>query len=145
MNIKHIIFDLDGVLTDGKQYIDASGGKQLKAVSARDKLGLKRLIAQGYQITILTMDDWAGTKTWFEGIGCKFFVTHRKNLFPIDKESTIGVGDDRDDYQWLCKCAYSYTVSDADPDLQEKKDITVLSVKGGAGVVNYIENILKLL
>ena len=40
MNIKWIILDVDGVLTDGK-LIYTSAGEEIKEFSARDGLGLK--------------------------------------------------------------------------------------------------------
>jgi len=140
MTITHLIFDLDGVLTDGKQYIASAGNKLFKAVHARDKLALKKLISQGYRITILTMDDWPGARIWFEGIGCEFFVTDRKEEFQIDISNSLGVGDDGEDWKWLSMCAYPFCVKDADPLLKEL--VNMLPVKGGAGVVNYIQNFL---
>jgi len=138
--IEHIIFDLDGVLTDGKQHVNYKGQKVTKAFNARDKLAMKRLIARGMKITILTLDDWPGAKVWFENIGCEFVATKDKSQYPINSENSIGVGDDRDDWQWLSKCTYSFAVSDADPLL---KEITrALHCKGGKGVVNHIENFL---
>jgi 3-deoxy-D-manno-octulosonate 8-phosphate phosphatase (KDO 8-P phosphatase) len=138
-DIKHIVFDLDGVLTDGKQYITIYGNKKHKAVNARDKLGIKRLLAAGYTVTILTLDDWPGAKAWFERIGCNFVSIENKALYHV-KPGTLGVGDDRDDMEWLIKCDIALTVNDGDPFLQ--RQMKSLLVNGGCGVVNYIENYL---
>jgi len=140
-DIKHIVFDLDGVLTDGKQYITIYGNKKHKAVNARDKLGIKRLLSAGYTVTILTLDDWPGARAWFERIGCNFVAIENKALYHV-KPGTLGVGDDRDDYEWLFKCDGPFAVQDADPWLLNRIDILTLPVNGGCGVVNYVENFL---
>jgi len=51
--IKLIIFDVDGVLTDGGLYFDDSG-QELKAFHSRDGLGMKMLKSSGVEIGIIT-------------------------------------------------------------------------------------------
>ena len=53
MNIKWIILDVDGVLTDGK-LIYTSGGEEIKAFSARDGLGLAAAHKAGISLGIIT-------------------------------------------------------------------------------------------
>ncbi len=51
--IKLAVFDVDGVLTDGKLWYTADG-HELKAFNAHDGLGLKRLLANGVEVAIIT-------------------------------------------------------------------------------------------
>lgn len=136
--ITTLILDLDGVLTDGKQYIDKDGRKKFKAVNARDKMAIRRIIAKGYNVLILTMDDWPGAKEWFESIGCFFKVSKEKEKEDILFSKAIGCGDDISDYEWLKKCKFAYVPQDADFRLKFER----LKVNGGAGVVVELENIV---
>ena len=51
--IKLAIFDVDGVLTDGRLWY-AEDGHELKAFHVHDGLGLKRLRANGIEVAIIT-------------------------------------------------------------------------------------------
>jgi 3-deoxy-D-manno-octulosonate 8-phosphate phosphatase (KDO 8-P phosphatase) len=51
--IKLAIFDVDGVLTDGKLWF-SDDGRELKAFHVQDGLGLKRLMANGIEVAIIT-------------------------------------------------------------------------------------------
>jgi len=143
MKVKNIIIDLDGVLTDGKQYIDASGEKIMKAVHARDKLALRRLIASGYNVVVLTSDDWPGARFWFVNIGCEFAVAKEKHLQNINWQESIGIGDDFADLQWLEMCAMAFCPFDADPRLLDNAYIETLDSPGGGGVVCEVEAFLE--
>lgn len=51
--IKLVIFDVDGVLTDGSLYLNAEGG-EYKAFFCRDGHGMKMLKSAGVEIAILS-------------------------------------------------------------------------------------------
>ncbi len=51
--IKLAVFDVDGVLTDGKLWYTADG-HELKAFHVHDGLGLKRLLANGIEVAVIT-------------------------------------------------------------------------------------------
>jgi len=51
--VKLAVFDVDGVLTDGKLWYTADG-HELKAFSVLDGLGLKRLLANGIEVAVIT-------------------------------------------------------------------------------------------
>lgn len=51
--IQFVIFDVDGVLTDGSLYVD-NRGDEYKAFHSRDGLGLKMLQRSGVQVGIIT-------------------------------------------------------------------------------------------
>jgi len=52
-NVEAIIFDVDGVLTDGGLY-RADDGQELKRFHARDGLGMRMLADSGVQIAVIT-------------------------------------------------------------------------------------------
>ncbi len=51
--VKLAVFDVDGVLTDGKLWY-AADGSELKAFYAHDGIGMKRLLANGIEIGVIT-------------------------------------------------------------------------------------------
>lgn len=51
--IRLAVFDVDGVLTDGTLWY-AADGRELKAFHAHDGLGLKRLLANGIEVAVIT-------------------------------------------------------------------------------------------
>ncbi|MCL4110015.1 UNVERIFIED_CONTAM: hypothetical protein GTU68_038232 [Idotea baltica] len=52
-NIKLVIFDVDGVLTDGGLYFD-NQGQEYKAFNSKDGLGIRMLMDSGVNIAIIT-------------------------------------------------------------------------------------------
>ncbi|MGA9423136.1 MAG: 3-deoxy-manno-octulosonate-8-phosphatase KdsC [Rhodanobacteraceae bacterium] len=51
--IRLAVFDVDGVLTDGRLWY-ADDGREIKAFHAHDGFGLKRLLANGIEVAIIT-------------------------------------------------------------------------------------------
>ncbi|MFK8047746.1 MAG: KdsC family phosphatase [Halioglobus sp.] len=52
-NIKLLVLDVDGVLTDGRIYYDNSG-EELKSFSIKDGLGIKMLQQAGVDVAVIT-------------------------------------------------------------------------------------------
>ena len=53
--VKLVVFDFDGVFTDGKFYFGAD--RPTKSYNGRDSFGLKKLIDHGIEIGIITNDE----------------------------------------------------------------------------------------
>jgi 3-deoxy-D-manno-octulosonate 8-phosphate phosphatase (KDO 8-P phosphatase) len=51
--IELAVFDVDGVMTDGRLYI-GPGGQEFKAVHIHDGHGLKRLMAAGVEVAVIS-------------------------------------------------------------------------------------------
>ena len=51
--VRLAVFDVDGVLTDGKLWY-ADDGREMKAFHTHDGLGLKRLLANGIEVAVIT-------------------------------------------------------------------------------------------
>jgi len=51
--VRAVVFDVDGVMTDGRLYRDDSG-QEIKAFHSRDGLGLKALMRHGFTVIALT-------------------------------------------------------------------------------------------
>jgi 3-deoxy-D-manno-octulosonate 8-phosphate phosphatase (KDO 8-P phosphatase) len=53
-NIKLLLLDVDGVLTDGRLYYGKSGKEELKAFNIQDGLGIKLLQKEGIEVGIIS-------------------------------------------------------------------------------------------
>ena len=69
-----IITDADGVLTDGTLTIDHKGEKVFKKFHTRDVRAIRELVANGFEIYILSADEWEGTRHFAEKVGAVFFA-----------------------------------------------------------------------
>jgi 3-deoxy-D-manno-octulosonate 8-phosphate phosphatase (KDO 8-P phosphatase) len=66
--IKTFIFDVDGVLTDGKILI-TNEGELLRSFDTKDGYAMKCALVQGYKIAIITGGRNEGVKARFTELG----------------------------------------------------------------------------
>ncbi len=151
-NIKLLILDNDGVLTDGSIIYD-NLGNEWKMFSAKDGLGIKLLEFTDIQIAVITGKTSQllakrcaelGIKKLYQGIRNKLKTT--RNLLrelELDWENVAYLGDDWNDFPVMKRSAISAVTNDSFPDLKKKVDI-ILQNKGGENAVReFIEMILK--
>ncbi len=151
-NIKLLILDVDGTLTDGGIYI-LEDGSQFKKFNSRDGMGIKLLQKAGVEVGIISNGkttsmvkaraDMLGMTKCYVGDAAKMDV-----LEAWMKEMGIGldqvgmVGDDINDLPVMEKAGFSACPADAVEAVKKKADI-VLQLKGGEGCVReLIDNYL---
>lgn len=118
-----ILVDCDGVLTDGKKYVDATGQRQMIAFHPRDSIACKALVEMGFQVIVLTHSFFEGITDYWSKYGAKIYtpsfgepMDNKLNVairHPLDWEKTIGIGDDVTDICYLEKCKKAYCPMDA--------------------------------
>ena len=126
--VRLAIFDVDGVLTDGR-LIYSDDGRELKAFHVHDGLGLKRLMANGIEVGIITsrMSHMVTERTAELGIAhvyqdqadklaCYEQLIHALNLAP---EQTCYCGDDLPDLKVMGRVGLAITVANAHPWVRE--------------------------
>lgn len=111
--IKCLICDVDGVLTNGCLYID-SCGNELKAFHVQDGMGLKLLMAAGLEVGIITTSvtdvidkrmAQLGVIHYFKGqIDKRKAYLDLKNKLALKDEEIAYIGDDYPDLP-LIKCS----------------------------------------
>ncbi len=152
--IKLLLLDVDGVLTDGKiTYTDS--GEEIKNFSVKDGLGIRLLIDSGVKVGIITGRSSNALFKRCENLGInKNMVFHGikdkvkalETIFNntgISYENMAFVGDDLPDIPVMKKVGVSFAVANASLDLIKMADYTTAN-KGGDGAVREIcENILK--
>lgn len=122
--IKLVVFDVDGVLTDGSLFY-GDNGEEYKAFYARDGLGMKLLMRTGVDIGIITARNSQLVKHRMDSLGIKHLYQGRLDkLMAFDDlikklnlsyEQTAFVGDDVVDLPVMKKVGLSVTVQDAHP------------------------------
>ena len=151
--IKTFIFDVDGVLTDGKVLI-TSEGEVYRAFDTKDGFALKCALMQGFKIAIITGGNNEGIKKRFKEFG--IYDIYMGSLNKIDAyqdlmdnyslkpEEILYVGDDIPDIPVMKKVGVSCCPSDAVPDVKKIVDY-VSHKKGGEGCVReIIEQVLRV-
>lgn len=144
--IRIVIFDVDGVLTDGSLFL-TDGGEEIKAFNSHDGHGLKMLKASGVKIALLTgrqsrcvdlkAKDW-GVTLVYQGAKSKLPVFQAllkdQNL---DASVCAYVGDDLIDLPVMLRCGLAFSVPAA-PALVKKHAHYVTRLEGGRGAAREI-------
>ena len=122
--IKLVVFDVDGVLTDGSLFY-GDNGEEYKAFYARDGLGMKLLMRTGVDIGIITARNSQLVKHRMDSLGIKHLYQGRLDKLTafddlikklnLSYEQTAFVGDDVVDLPVMKKVGLSVTVQDAHP------------------------------
>ena len=148
MTIKQVVIDVDGVLTDGKQYIDHTGTKLFKAFHTRDIRAIRELVANGIAVILVSADDWEGAIKWAERVGASFVCARDKFAFVLgarfDPEETAIIGDDAWDVAALKWASMAYCPMDADDFVLEDRHVRVLSCFAGQGVIAHLVRMAKI-
>ncbi len=140
--IKVVLFDVDGVLTDGSLYLD-NEGQEYKAFHSRDGHGLKMLQRTGVEVGIITgrtskvVEYRArdlGIKHVFQGCADKLVVYEAliKQL-AFDARHVAFVGDDVVDLPIMLKVGFAVAPRDAH-HLVVKHAHWITPSPGGRGV-----------
>jgi YrbI family 3-deoxy-D-manno-octulosonate 8-phosphate phosphatase len=141
-NIKLIITDVDGVLTDGHVFISDSG-EQTRSFYVRDGLAMKVLMKNGYKVGIITAALTSGaveTRAKMLGIDLLYIgleekvkiVDQWRKQLKLKWENIAYIGDDLIDMEVMKKVGFSACPSDAVAKVKKIATIT-LKTKGGWG------------
>ena len=151
--IRTFIFDVDGVLTDGKVLI-TSKGEMLRSVDTKDGYAIKYALTQGYKIIIITGGTNESIRDRFKALGVHdiYLGAHNKldsyqdlmDNYKLNPEEILYVGDDIPDLPIMKKVGLSCCPSDAVSDV--KTEVNYIShKKGGQGCVReIIEQVLRV-
>ncbi len=122
--IRLVIFDVDGVLTDGRLFI-GDDGQNYKAFYARDGFGIKILQKTGVEIGIITGNTSNVVTHRMHSLGIQHVFQGRVEKLPafeelcealnLQPEQVAFVGDDVIDVPIMLKAGLAVTVADAHP------------------------------
>lgn len=145
-NIKVALFDVDGVLTDGSLYFDASG-EVLKQFNALDGHGLKMLQNSGIEVGIISARQSEALTKRLDNLGIKHQLTGISNKLNAmnsllksinaSAEHTCFTGDDVIDLEVMNACGIKFTVENGHYSVKSIADWQS-PFKGGQGGVRAI-------
>lgn len=120
--IKLVIFDVDGVLTDSSLFI-GDDGQEYKAFNSKDGLGMKLLQQSGVPIGIITARQSNLVKLRMESLGIEHLYQGQQEKLPafeklleklsLDADEVAYVGDDLVDLPVMIRCGLAIAVSDS--------------------------------
>ncbi|MFY0651885.1 MAG: HAD-IIIA family hydrolase [Cyclobacteriaceae bacterium] len=144
MDIKLLILDVDGTLTDGGVYV-AQDGTQLKKYNAKDGLGIRELAKSGFQVGIISHSlvsemvtvraKTLGIQNCYVGMESKLTVLDQWcEELSISRDQIAYIGDDINDLEIMQAVGISACPADAHKKIIAISDV-VLEKKGGEGAV----------
>ena len=141
--IKLVIFDVDGVMTDGGLTI-GDDGQEYKTFNSQDGLGMKLLKASGVQMAIITgrtsnvvkqRSESIGVAHFYQGVDDKLKAFNELiNMLDIAAEQTAFMGDDVVDVPPMLRCGLAVSVPAA-PEIVKDRAHYVTKKQGGQGAV----------
>ncbi len=142
-NIKAIVFDVDGVLTDGGIIYDNSG-MEIKRFNVKDGQIISHLKKAGFIVGAITGRNSQVVKNRCEELKLDFhyhgssdkLVQYNKikETYILEDEEIAYIGDDIIDLCILSRCGLSATPNDARVYMKENVDF-VLDSSGGEGAL----------
>src|SRR6185312_14738660 len=143
--VRLAVFDVDGVLTDGRLYYGA-GGEELKVFHVHDGQGLKRLQKAGVTLAIISGRDSAATRR-MQDLGIEHVFQGDEHKLPIFErllqklgltaEQTACVGDDLPDLPLLQRAGFAVAVANAQAPVREAAHYVTTS-RGGRGAAREV-------
>lgn len=151
-SIRLVIFDVDGVFTDGRLYLGESG-EEMRAFCVHDGLGVKLLVQAGVAVAVLSGRASNILEQRMVELGVRHCITGRSDKWEafgplaaelgVSAEEACYVGDDLVDLPLLRRVGLSAAPADAHPKVLRTVD-WVTERPGGNGAVREIcETILK--
>ncbi|MBB6430383.1 KdsC family phosphatase [Algisphaera agarilytica] len=151
-SVRLLVFDVDGVLTDGAITYHREGGES-KNFHTKDGLGLRAAMQSGVKVAIITarQSDIVARRMSELGIqdvvqGCKDKakeVARLADALGVALEHTAYLGDDLVDLPAMQKVGYPMAVADAAAELCEMAAF-VTQLPGGRGAAREaVEHVLK--
>lgn len=153
-NIKLLILDVDGVMTDAGMYYSEKGD-MLKKFNAKDGMGILQLTKNDFQVGIISSGfqgemvkkraDLLKIQHFYLGRAHKIDIL---NKWCADLNITLSevamIGDDVNDLEVMQQIGYSACPSDAANQVLTKADC-VLAKKGGEGCIReFIEEVMGI-
>lgn len=150
--ITTLMFDVDGVITDGKVLVMDSG-EMVRNLNSKDGYAFHLAVVKGFRLVIISGGNNVAVKNSLErsGVMDVFIRQHDKlacyqdylTLHGLKDEEVMYMGDDLPDHQVMSRVGLAACPNDA---VQEIRSICqyVSPIKGGEGCVrDIIEQVMK--
>ena len=151
--IKLLILDIDGVLTDGTKVYTEDHKPVYKRFRCKDFTAIKRFVAAGVQVIMLSGDNWNSemakqrnipfycTRGSDLGLDKSVYLSHLEATYNVKQENMAFVGDDYFDLSMFKSLFWTFAPSDS-PRIIRQNCLYLLKSKGGQGVVQELYDFL---
>lgn len=144
--IRLAVFDVDGVMTDGRLYL-SDDGIESKTFHTRDGLGLKGLMSHGIEVAVITARQSRLVARRMQELGIQHLMQGREDkrtaikslleTLVIAPAEVAYTGDDLVDWPAMRLCGLKCAPADACPWVRERADFVTRS-GGGRGAVREV-------
>lgn len=151
-SIRLVIFDVDGVLTDGSLFL-GDDGQEYKAFNSRDGHGMKMLQATGVEIGIITGRTSKVVSYRMDSLGIKHVYQGQEAKLPayeeliqrlgLSMEQVAYVGDDVVDLPIMLRTGFAIAVQDAHPLVKQHSHWITPNCGGRAAARDVCELIMQ--
>ncbi len=148
--IRLVIFDVDGVLTDGSLFI-GDDGQEYKAFNSKDGHGMVMLRQSGVEIAIITGRSSEVVRIRMASLGIQHVYQGKREKLPayqelkqvtgLSDDQIAYVGDDIVDLPVMTRVGFAITVQDAHP-LAKQHAHWVTPSGGGRGAAREVCELL---
>jgi 3-deoxy-D-manno-octulosonate 8-phosphate phosphatase (KDO 8-P phosphatase) len=150
--IRLLIFDVDGVLTDGSLFV-GDDGQEYKAFNSRDGHGIKMLQKYGVEIAIITGRTSQVVEHRMANLGITHIYQGKLDKLPayeelrkklgISPEETAYVGDDVVDLPVMRRVGLAIAVQDAHPLVRQHSHWQTPSTGGRGAARDVCEMLME--
>jgi 3-deoxy-D-manno-octulosonate 8-phosphate phosphatase (KDO 8-P phosphatase) len=150
--IKALFFDVDGVLTDGRVFIDDQG-HEFKVFDTKDGHGVKMAVAAGLRVAWISGRTSKATELRASELGvteCYQGVADKGEVFEalrrrwgVAPGETAALGDDEPDIPMLIAAGFSACPCDAASAARKAAQVVLKSAGGHGAAREFVEHILR--
>ncbi len=151
-DIRLLILDVDGVLTDGSVLL-ADDGSELKRFNVKDGAAIRWWLRSGRQMAWISGRESPAVLHRARDLGVKHIYQHvfdklgtYRDLLEqmgLAAERTACMGDDLMDLPILTRCGFSIAVADAMPEIRDMADLVTQRCGGRGAVAEAVRFLLK--
>jgi 3-deoxy-D-manno-octulosonate 8-phosphate phosphatase (KDO 8-P phosphatase) len=149
-HIRLVIFDVDGVLTDGSIILD-NDGNEIKSFHVRDGHGIKMLIRAGIHVALITgrhskvverrARELGITEVFQKCYDKRKAYRQLAKKYSLDDREVAYIGDDIVDIPLLLRVGLPVVVADADDNVKSSA-LMVTSKGGGRGAAREVSDFI---
>ena len=141
-----VVFDVDGVLTDGRIYLNPEG-VEMKVFHARDGLGIRLLRDAGIEVAVISGRKSPVVAQRMSALGVAHVFQGQDDKLPLFEKllhtlgvaahDTVYVGDDVIDLPVMAAAGLAVAVADAHPAVRRAADL-LTTAPGGHGAAREV-------
>ena len=150
--IRLAIFDVDGVLTDGRLYF-MPDGTDFKSFNTLDGHGIKMLMASGVETAIISGRKSPLVERRAANLGIKHLIQGREDkltalselrqIIPVEMHEIAHLGDDLPDLPVMRRVGLGMAVASADAFVREHAHGVTQAVGGAGAAREFCELIMR--